>query len=429
MQTTNKKISPNLLKIKITADAAEILEKKDHMLRDHFASRVKIPGFREGKAPLNLIEKNVDQNVFQAEFLDEIINDLYSKAINQDKIKVVDQPKISIVKFVPFESLEFDADVSILGDVVLPDYKKIKLTKKSKTSVTQKDIDEVIDRIKKQVSEKKDVNRAAKLGDQVWIDFKGEDLDKKPVKGADGNDYPVVLGSKTFIPGFEDNLIGLKAGADKTFKLVFPKDYQLKALASREVTFYVHMIKVQELIEPVVDDALAAKVGPFTTVAELTNDVKKQLEFQKQSDIDKEYESQLLELIVAKTKLTIPESLITQEVDNRLKELKQNLTYRGQTFNEFLEQENTNEEDYLKNVIKPEALKRLKGSIVLSEISELETINLTNEEVDSRIELMKKQYSDPASVEEMAKPEFKREVASRMVAEKTIEKLVGYSLN
>ena len=426
VKRTNK--SDNEIVLLISGDLVELEPVRQHVLKEHFAREVKIAGFREGKAPLNLVEKNIDQNQFQSKVLDETLNNLYTDALKQENIRAVDQPKVEIKKFVPYTLLEFEATVTVLGPVTLPDYKKIKLIKNAPRKVTTKDIDGVITNIKNQVAEKKDVDRKAKESDQVFIDFKGVDDKNKAVKGAEGKNYPLVLGSNNFIPGFETNLIGLKPNEEKTFQLKFPKDYSVKALASRDVTFTVTIIKIQEIINPDLNDEFAAKVGPFKSVEELKTDVKKQLIQERQYEADREYESKLLKEISSKSKISLPEILVNDEVEKKLRDVQMNLSYRGQTLKEFLELENKTEDEYIAKVLRPEARERLKASIILSEISEKEQIPLTDEEVDERINKMKTQYQDPQSQAELAKPEARREIASRLLAEKTIEKLTSYSL-
>lgn len=428
MQVKRTDTSKNEVSLLISGDMVELEPVREHVLKSHFAKDIKIPGFRQGKAPLNLVEKNIDQSLFQSKFLDEALNGLFSAAVNQEKLRTVDQPKVEIKKFVPYTLLEFEAVVSVLGEVKLPDYKNIRLAKASPEKVSSKDVDKVLDNIKTQLAEKKDVNRGAKDKDQVYIDFNGKDDKGKPVNGADGKNYPLLLGSDSFIPGFEDNLAGLKPGDEKTFTLKFPKDYSVRALASRNVTFSVNVIKVQELIEPKLDEEFAAKVGPFKSIEELREDISNQLRVERQNEADREYESNLLKEISSKSSLSIPEILIDDEVRKRLDDLKLNLSYRGQTLSEFLESENKTEDEYIEEVLKPEARDRLKASIILSEISELENIPLTNEEVDLRIQSLKGQYQDARSQAELAKPEARRDIASRMLAEKTIKKLTEYSI-
>ncbi len=425
VKRTNK--SDNEVVLLITGDLVELGPLREHILKDHFAQDVKLPGFRQGKAPLNLVEKNINQQEFQTKFLDEALNNLYGAAIDQEKIRAIDQPKVEVKKFVPYTLVEFEVVIPVLGKVTLPDYKKIKLAKPLPKPVTPQEIDQVLKRLQIQLAEKKDVNRAAKNEDQVYIDFKGVDDKGNAVSGAEGRDFPLVLGSDSFIPGFEKNLVGLKPGAEKTFTLKFPKDYLVSALASKNVTFTVTVIKVQEVSDPKLDDEFAKKVGSFETMAELKKSIKAQLTEEKENTENREYESKLLEQITDKSKVTIPDLLVDAEVENRLSSFKTELGYQGRTFDEFLKGEGQTEAEYIEKVVKPDSIKRLKASIVLSEISDIEQIPLSNEEVDARLQQMNAQYQDARSQADLAKPEARREVASRLLAEKTIAKLVDYA--
>src|SRR5688572_20464565 len=296
MSTTKKNISDTKVQLTLKAEADTLATHKEHALRA-LAKDVKIQGFRPGKAPLNLVEKQLNPGLLQNEFIQRVINDLYGKALTEHDLRPVAEPNVNITKFVPFDILEAEVEVEVIGKVTLPDYKKVKIARE-KATVTAKEIDEVIQQLKTREAEKKDVDRAAKNGDQAWIDFKGVDAKtNEAIPGADGKDYPLALGSDTFIPGFEKNLIGAKPGEERTFTLTFPKTYGVKALQNRKVTFTVTVKKVQEVAEPKLDDAFAAKVGPFKTVAELKEDIKKELTMRKESDADQKHTDELIRAI------------------------------------------------------------------------------------------------------------------------------------
>jgi trigger factor len=364
----------------------------------------------------------------QTEFLDRAMNHLYGDAITQEKLRPIAQPEVKINKFVPFDTLELEIEVEVVGDITLPDYKKIKLEKKE-VKVTAKDVDGVIEQLKTRDAERKDVDRAAKDGDQVMIDFAGVDAEtKEAIAGAAGQDYPLVLGSNTFIPGFEADVIGMKPSEEKTFVLTFPKDYGVKALQDRKVAFTVTVKAVQEIVEPAIDDAFAAKVGPFKTVADMKEDIKKQLITEKENEIDREYADELLLKITKEAKVALPAALIDEQVERLERDQRQNLVYRGQTWQEFLEAEGVTEEEH-RTKLRPDAELRVKAGLVLSEIAEQEDILVTPEELEIRMQLLKGQYPDKQMQAELDKPESRRDIASRMLSEKTISKLVGYASN
>lgn len=425
MQVDISNISATKVKVFIKASPDELEEYKKNILAK-FAGNMKIQGFRQGKAPLSLVEKNIDHTKFQAEFLEEAMSGLYGESTRQGKFRPVSQPEVAIKKFVPYSDLEFEVTVDVLGKIKLADYKNIKLAK-IKPVVSAKDVDQVMKSLKLRMAEKKEVKREAKESDEVWIDFKGVDSKGQPINGADGKDYPLAIGSKTFIPGFEENLIGLKPGDEKTFQTTFPKDYGVKSLANKKVEFTVKVKKINEVIEPKLDDSFASKAGPFKTLKDLKEDIKKQLSFEKQNEANRDYSNKLVEKLAEKSDVAIPETMIEHQVEHNLKELTRNLTYRGQTFSEFLEAEGTNEEKYKKEVIWPQAEKQVKSSLVLGEISEQEQITVSSEELENRIEALKAQYKDQQMQEELNKPEARNEIASRIITEKTLQRLEQYA--
>lgn len=414
--------SPTKLTLTITADDKDLKVIKDEALQA-LAKDVKVSGFRSGKAPLSVIEKNIDDQTLQSKVVDEAINRLYIKAAQKSDIRPVGQPQVTLKKFVPYTELEFDVETEVIGDVKLPNYKTIKKTQE-KVSVSADEVKKVIDDLLTKSSKKEDVSRGAKQGDEVTIDFLGKDEKGKEIKGAEGKDYPLMLGSNTFIPGFEDNLIGLKSGESKTFKLTFPKDYGVKALANKKVEFSVEVKGVKELTKPKLDDEFVKTIGSFSDVASLKKDIKTQLLQEKQSQANNAFENQIVNEIVDKTKVELPKLLVDEQVERLKTEIKQNLMYRGQTWQEMLEFEGLSEEDYIKQKLIPEAQQRVKTGLVLSEIADQEKIVVTPEELETRMQLLKGQYTDPSMQAELSKPEARQEIGSRLMTEKTLNRLV-----
>ncbi len=422
MQTQKEELEPTKVKLTVSADQSELDTVKQHVLND-LSGNVKVPGFRAGKAPDNLIEKQVDQSVLQTRFLEHAVNDLYVESVRRQGLRPVAQPDIQISKFVPYSTLEFTATVEVVGDIKMTDYKKIKLTAKPVGAVTAKEVNDVIDTLKARAGEKQPVERASKTGDQVTIDFTGTDAKTgEPIQGADGKAYPLIIGSNTFIPGFEPKLVGLKAGEEKTFDITFPKDYGVKALQGKKASFAITVIKVEAVVEPKLDDTFAAQVGPFKTVAELKADVKKQLKAEKQQRADAEYQNELLDTIAAKSTVAIPASLIDEEIDRMEEDEKRDLAYRGQTWQEHLDAEGLTAEVHREKK-RPNAELRVKTGLLLGEIAEQEHITITPEELEVRVQLLKGQYPDPAMQAELDKPENRRDIMNRMLTEKTLDLL------
>ncbi len=421
MRVNRTNPSPTQAVLHITVDAEELTKAKNTVL-NRLAPQVKVPGFRSGKVPLNLAEKHIDANMLQSETMEEALNKLYAKAVRVENLRPVANPEVSIKKFVPFTELEFEATVSTIGAIKLADYTKIKVARKL-VEVNDEDIKGVLNSLQKRAAKKKEVDGPAHDGDQVWIDFVGKDSKGQPVAGADGKDYPLILGSNTFIPGFETHLVGVKKNEERTFSLTFPKDYGVKALRSKKVTFVVTVTKVEQLNLPDLSDAFAAQVGPFQTIDELTKDIKQQLIIERAREADQQLENELLQQITEKSTIEIPESLIESQVDAIEQEEKQNLAYRGQTFEEHLKDEGVTPEEHRQQK-RPAAEQRLKTGIILTEIADLENIEVTSQEVEVRLQVLRGQYKDPAMQAELQKPEVLRDIAGRLKSEKTLARLV-----
>lgn len=417
-------LSPTKIKLVISASEEDLEPIKRHVLA-HFRHSVKVPGFRAGSAPMSMIEKNVDQRLLLDEFMEHALNQLYRQAIQQENLRPVGQPNVQLKKFVPFSDMQIEVETDVIGAISLPDYKKIKLEKTS-VSVAAKDVDDVIASLQQRAAERKEIKRPAKTGDEVIIDFAGKDKDGKPVAGTDAKDYPLILGSGSFIPGFEEKLVGAKGGESKEFTVKFPKDYAVAALQNKDVTFEVKVKQINELNIPKPDDAFAAKVGPFKTLAALKDDVKKQLKIERQAQLDRNFENRLIGEIVAKSKVEIPESMINEDIARAEEEEKRNLVYRGQTWHEHLKEEGITEQQHRERQ-KPRAEERIKAGIILGEIADKEGISVTPEEIDTRIELLKGQYQDPQMQAELNKPQARRDIEARLLTEKTLQKLVEFS--
>lgn len=421
MQVKRTNTSDTEITLTVIASDKELSNMKQHVL-GHFRGRVKIPGFREGKAPLELVEKNVNSASLQSEFLEEAINEFYVQTVRQEKLRPVSNPQVNVTKFVPFTTLEFEAKVSVIGDVKIPDYTKIKKAKPEVT-ITTDDVTEVLQSLQGRAATNTDVDRAAKAGDQVFIDFSGTDAKGKPVPGTDSKNYPITIGSNAFIPGFEDNIIGMNANEDKSFTIKFPKDYGVKALASKNVTFAVTVLKVQEQALPKLDDTFASTVGPFTALKVLKADIKKQLQVERQSESDRQFESDLVNALAEKTTVSLPKIMVEEQIDKIEDQERQNLVYRGQTWEEHLSEEGLTAEEHREQK-RPEAERGIRASLMLAEIADKEGVDVSPEELAVRIQLLKGQYQDAAMQAELDKDQNRREIASRILTEKTIAILV-----
>lgn len=409
----------------IVVDQSTLDKIKLSTLKQLNSPTLKVQGFRAGKAPLEMVEKQLDPDALQAEFIDNVLNFAFGQVVSKEKLRTIGQPAVNLKKFVPFTTFECEITTDVLGEVVLPDYKKVK-KQRTMVNIEAKEVNEVVKSLQTRLADKQSVDRAAKLGDEVIFDFAGTDEKGQSVNGADGKDYPLLLGSNSFIPGFEPKMVGLKPGDSRVFTVPFPADYQVKALQSKKVTFSVTVKSVQELVEPKADDGFAAKAGPFTTLKDLKADIKKQLTLEKQKEQDRLFENELLETLVSKAKIALPEAIIDEQVQRLEEEERQNLTYRGETWQEHLEREGVTDEEHRKRN-RPAAAMQIRIGVMLGAIGDEEGIDVTPEELEIRLQLLKGQYSDPTMQEELNKPENQQDIMGRIRTEKIIQKLVGYA--
>lgn len=423
MKTTVTHESDTRVKVIVAADHAELAAAEQAALK-RLAKTVKVNGFRTGHVPLEIVKKHADPNALAQETLDAALNRAVAEAFLNNNLQVLARPEVEIKKYVPGELLEFTAEADVLPEVKLGDYKKLKV-KKAAVNVDKKEIDEVIERIQKGLSEKKEVKRAAKIGDETVIDFVGK-KDGKAFQGGTGKDYPLVLGSNSFIPGFEDALVGLKAGDTKDVKLAFPKDYHAKDLAGQDVVFEVTVKKINSVKLPALDDKFAAKAGPFTSMDDLRKDIKAEITAQAERKATDDLKDELVKQLVAKSTVSVPSVLRDDQIRSLERDLRQNLMYRGRTLEQYFEEKGYADRDaWVKAEANDAADARIKAGLVLAQLSKELKIEATADELAAHINAYKQQYANnPKMAKHFDKPEAQREVANRLITEKTIDKLV-----
>jgi len=423
MQITLDKITPTKAKLIIAGDLVE-LKKAHTQAVKKLGANIKVPGFRQGKAPDNLSEKYLDPNTLAQESLEIAINDLYTNALIKEQLRPVNNPKIELKSYVPLEKLDFEAEVDIIGEIKLAKYIGLSIPKEQ-IKVTAKDINEVLDKLRTQVATREESLQAAKNNNEVVIDFSGVDTQtNQPIAGAQGQDYPLTLGSNTFIPGFEEQLVGTNKDDTKDFVITFPSDYGVASLQNKKVKFSVKIKQINQIILPKIDDQFAKLVGNFTTLEQLKEDIKKELKKTKQEEALTKQQNSIVEILVNKTSAEIPTVLIDDEKDRIDAEQRQNATYRGLTWQEYLQQSNLDQETYLKN-INQQAELRVKTGLVLGAIANSENLSISKTELNQKIAELKEQYkNDRQMQQELNNPNNIQDINNRLLVEKTVNKLV-----
>lgn len=423
MKTTVKNLSDTKVSLTISVTAEE-LKKAELVSLDKLGKTVKVPGFRKGKVPASVVAKHIDPQTLQAELLDNAISKAVAEAFTTEDIQAIDRPEVEVKKYVPGSELEFTAEVEIIPAVKLGEYTKLKAKKKVE-SVTDKDVTEIIERMRQSLAEKKEVKRAAKNDDETLIDFVGKKNDVA-FDGGTGTDYTLVLGSGQFIPGFEEGIVGHKVGETFDLELTFPEDYHAKELAGEKVVFTTTLKAVKEVVPAELNDEFAAKCGPFTSVDELKEDIKRELSAQKEREATEKLKDELVSELIEVSDVPVPEILVKDQERSIEQDFTQNLAYRGISLDSYLEAEKfATKEVWLDKEVRPAAEKRVKAGLVLAELSKVLKIEATADELAEHINQYREQYANNKdALKQFEQPEVQRDIANRLLTEKTVDKLV-----
>lgn len=423
MKTTVKNLSDTKVELTITLGKEE-LKAAEHVALGKLAKSIKVPGFRKGNVPASVAAKHVDPEMLSQQTLEDALSKAVAESYMNENIQALDRPAVEIKKFVPGSELEFTAEAEILPKVTLGDYKSLKVTT-PKVTITAKDINEIIERMRAGFAQKKEVERAAKNGDEVKIDFVGK-KDDVAFDGGTGTDYDLILGSNSFIPGFEEGIVGKKIGETFDLPLEFPKNYHVADLKGAKVVFTTTLKAIKEVVLPEVDDEFAAKTGPFKTVVELKDDIKRELTAQKEREAGETQKDELVKQLVEVSTVPVPDVLLKDQADSIERDMTQNLTYQGLTLDQYLENKGfESKEKWLSTEVQDAAKKRVQAGLALSELSKQEKITATDKELAEHVELYKKQYaSNPQMIAQFDQPEARRDIANRLLTEKTVERLL-----
>ena len=417
---------PTYFTINATIGADE-LTKVENKILTKLANQVKVTGFRKGKAPIHLVKQNINAGLIETEVMQEALNLVYKQAISEFKLNLAAQPKADVKVFIPNQELTLTLEGDVWPDIQLPDFSKWPRISPPKTKASKDDVDAIINNIKKQFATKSEVTRSAQEGDQAWIDFEGKTEDGELVPGASGKDYPLGLGSKTFIPGFEEAVIGMSIGESKTFLTTFPEDYRMESLKGKKVNFEVKLHKVEEMILPELNDELAAKCGPYKNVAELTGEVEAGI-IEQETRVWLDDQKQILAAkLGVESKVDVPKTLLEDQISTSLTNIKSDLNDKLESLDEFLKTNKVKDEDELKDrVIRPEAIKQLKVSLALRQLAADNNIDVTDDEVKKITANLMQQYQNPEAHEVINSPEEQQRIRARLMSDRTLDLLVSY---
>ncbi|KUO51577.1 MAG: trigger factor [Desulfitibacter sp. BRH_c19] len=358
------------------------------------ASKVNIPGFRKGKVPKTVLQKFVGSEAISAEAVDDILPDTYIKALEQEKIEPIDQPNIDLVQFEEGKPLIFTAEIPVKPDVELGNYKGVEVKHKD-AEVTEKEIENYLGTMQQRHAQIEAVpDKALEEGDTAIMDFEGF-LDGEAFEGGKGENYSLVIGSKTFIPGFEEQLVGMKPGEEKDITITFPEDYGNETLKGKETTFKVKMneVKVKKLMS--IDDEFAKDISEFETLEELKQDVENKLKKAAEQENEQQIRNKVLDKVAEGCQVEVPNVLIERKIDDLIKEMEFRIQQQGLTLENYLKFTNSSMEQ-MREQYEENASNSVKIDLILEAIAKTENIEVTDEELDKEIEKVAEQNKQPA---------------------------------
>jgi trigger factor len=351
---------------------------------------VKIPGFRPGHVPLEVLQKHVSNEAIEDHMLDTAVPQSYGEAVLKEKVQVVSRPKVNILEKNP---LKFEATVAIYPDVEITGYEKVSI-KKNEVKVEEKDVEDLLKDIQKRRATFKEVDRAAQNGDKVEMDFEGYDEGGALLESTKSKNHPVMLGEGTLVPGFEESVVGMKKGEQKKFHVTFPKDYFHKPFQGKKVEFKVTLNKLEEAeIPELTPEFLKTIAGVETGMEEVKTNIRMNLQHEKEHAEKDRRENIFLEEIIKLTKVELPETLIDEELDGMIEEFKSELDSRGINIEKYLETTKKEIKD-LKTERRKEAEKRLILRFGLQKIFDQEKLEVGTEEIKQEIEKLKTYYPE-----------------------------------
>lgn len=422
MKTTTKKISETKVELKVVLDADDLHKARTQAVA-RLAANVKVQGFRKGKAPASLVEKQISPNDIASETIDLAVRTTMGVAFDQQKIAPIAIEKVDVTKYVPDETAEYQAIAEVLPEVKLGDFKKLK-AKMDKTEPTAAEVQEIVDNIIRAYAEKNVVKRAAQNGDEVIIDFVGK-KDGEAFAGGTAKDHHLTLGSGEFIPGFEEGIIGHAAGDKFDLEVTFPQDYPEKSLAGQKAIFETLVKQVNEVVIPKADDELAKKCGNFETMADLKADIKKNLETQNRHRANEKYRDDLVKELVKGSKVAAPEILIQDQLRFINDDVSRNAASHGMTLEQYLERTGQTMEEWQKAAHEL-AEERVKASLVLQILAREQNITASPEEVDAKIAELRDLYKkSKEAMANLKKPEVRQDIRNRLIIDKTLDFLVS----
>lgn len=393
-----KKLPKSQVEIQISVPAAEF-EKFIDEAAEELSKDLKIDGFRPGKAPRNIVEQKIGAEKILAHGAERAIKKTYVDAIVKNKLDTIGEPKITITKIAKGNDLEYKAVAAVMPGITLSNYRKdVKAVKKTPSpKATEEQIQKELENLQKSRAKLVTVSRVAKKGDRVEIDFEVL-VDGKPIEGGTAKKHPLTIGENYFIPGFEDQLVGMKEQEEKEFELAFPKSYHQKELAGFPARFKVKMTLVQEKDLPKIDDEFAKNLGKFENLESLKKSLSEGIELEQKKKNEEKWRTETIGKVAAGSQIDFPDLLVEQELDKMMAEFEQNIAQMGLKLETYLENIKKSKSEIVKGW-QETAEKRVRSALVLKEIAKVEEIEVPAKEIEEEMSRVMAYYKSVPDME------------------------------
>lgn len=389
MSVQVEKLENNMAKLTIEVAAEEFVAATKKAYNKN-KNQISVQGFRKGKAPQAIIEKLYGASIFYEDAANDLIPGAYEAAAKESGLDITSYPSIDVVQVEKGKPFIFTAEVALRPDVELGEYKGVEIEKVS-AEVTEEDIEAEIKKVQEQNAREVTVDRPAENGDTVMIDYEGS-VDGELFEGGSAEGYGLVLGSGSFIPGFEDQLVGASAGADVDVHVTFPEAYHADDLAGKEALFKVKVHEVKTKDYPIVDDEFAQDVSDFDTLEEYKEDLKKNLAEKKVQEAKAEKQQKVMDVVVGNAKMDIPEAMVRKSTDDMMNQYAQELEAQGLSMDVYFKYTGMTPQQ-LAEQLKPQALANIKNRLVLDAIVAAENIEITDDEIEAEIQRLAESWN------------------------------------
>lgn len=383
------------------------------------AKYFKAPGFRNGKVPRAIVEKMYGETVLFDSVIEDTVDEEYRIAIEENNLEVVSKPELDIKQIGKDKDLIYTVTVFVKPEAIVKDYKGIEV-KKFNTKVSKKDIDNALEQARDKNARTVTVeDRALEMKDISTIDFEGF-VDGVAFEGGKGENFELTIGSGQFIPGFEEQLVGMKIGEEREINVKFPDEYHAENLAGKDAMFKVKLISIKSKVLPELDDEFAKDISGFDTLEEYKKDVEKKLKEEKEKQAEADKEAQAIEKIVENTEVNIPDSMIEDQMEQMVEQFNANLSYQGLNLETYCKYLGTTVEAF-KETLKPQATKDVKLKLALEYIAKTENITATDEDINAKIDELAKEYGNENADSLKNNENIKKYMSERVLQDKTLK--------